>query len=151
MILSYADEYPYSVYDSILPETKTGYVYLLASVRNMETTYVGQTIDLKRRFSQHNSGNGSTGTCNVADRPWALVGYICGLAHLDRTGRMQLESQWRRYMQLSQNSGRGDIMAKLREGERVVQEWNDQETEDERKIRFITMLRKKQSSENSSN
>ena len=146
MIFRYADDYPYI--DSILPDARTGYVYLLASVRNMDTTYVGQTIDLKRRFSQHNSGNGSTGTCNIADRPWALVGYICGLGHLDQSGRMQLETQWRGYNQLSQNSGRDDIMTKIREGERVVQEWNDLELDDERKIRFVALIRRNRRSGN---
>lgn len=148
MIFRYADDYPYSVFDSILPDARTGYVYLLASVRNMDTTYVGQTIDLKRRFSQHNSGNGSTGTCNIADRPWALVGYICGLGHLDQSGRMQLETQWRGYNQLSQHSGRDDIMTKIREGERVVQEWNDLELDDERKIRFVALIRRNRRSGN---
>lgn len=144
-VFEYADDYPYSVYDSILPETRTGYVYLLASVRNLDTTYVGQTIHLKRRFSEHNSGNGSTGTCNASDRPWALVGYICGLGHLDQSGRMALETKWRQYIQLSQNRGTDDIMTKIREGERVVEEWNDLEQEQEKKIRFVRMIRRNKS------
>ena len=48
------------------------YVYLIESVAKPGQRYVGLTVDLNRRFSEHNSGK-SPHTSKFA--PWRLVTY----------------------------------------------------------------------------
>ena len=49
------------------------YVYLLESLTAPEQRYVGQTSNLKRRFSDHNAGK-SPHTSKYL--PWRLVTYV---------------------------------------------------------------------------
>ena len=64
--------------DIELPRDKTGYVYVIASIRNTEMTYIGTTLNLKKRLNTHNSGYGSKSTQSIHLRPWTLLGFICG-------------------------------------------------------------------------
>ena len=56
----------------------TGFCYLLQSAPQPELTYIGSTMSLKRRLSEHNSGCGSAFTKHPSRRPWILVCYITG-------------------------------------------------------------------------
>ena len=47
------------------------YVYLLKSEAD-DSTYIGYTIDLKKRLSEHNSGNS---VATKHKRPWELIYY----------------------------------------------------------------------------
>ncbi len=49
------------------------YVYLLRSELNPEKTYVGFTLDLKKRFKAHNAGQ-SVHASNF--KPWKLETYL---------------------------------------------------------------------------
>lgn len=50
------------------------YVYLIRSVNNPDTIYVGYTTNFKRRLETHNSG----GSVHTADfRPWEFVMFLC--------------------------------------------------------------------------
>lgn len=49
------------------------YTYILRSVNHPEQRYVGSTIDLKRRFAEHNSHNGAYSSAKYA--PWKLETY----------------------------------------------------------------------------
>ncbi|MCH8081314.1 MAG: GIY-YIG nuclease family protein [Proteobacteria bacterium] len=49
------------------------YVYLIQSVSSPDEKYVGLTVNLKKRLSEHNSGN-SIHTNKF--KPWKLVTYI---------------------------------------------------------------------------
>ena len=49
------------------------YVYLIQSIPNPKKRYVGITADLKRRLSEHNSGET---TSTVDHRPWELVTFL---------------------------------------------------------------------------
>ncbi|MFN3313423.1 MAG: GIY-YIG nuclease family protein [Hyphomonas sp.] len=49
------------------------YVYMLQSLPEPMRYYVGSTIDLKRRFADHNSGQ-SVHTRKFL--PWTLIGYV---------------------------------------------------------------------------
>jgi GIY-YIG catalytic domain len=64
--------------DITLPTDRSGVVYLLVSMKNSKTIYVGMTQNLPARLNQHNSGFGSTSTCSSSLRPWALFAYACG-------------------------------------------------------------------------
>ena len=46
------------------------YVYMLRSIGKKPVTYVGYTIDLKKRISLHNSGKGAKFT---RGRKWKLI------------------------------------------------------------------------------
>jgi len=46
------------------------YVYMLRSIEKKPVTYVGYTIDLKKRISLHNSGKGAKFT---RGRKWKLI------------------------------------------------------------------------------
>ena len=46
------------------------YVYMLKSIEKKPVTYVGYTIDLKNRISQHNKGKGAKFT---RGRKWVLI------------------------------------------------------------------------------
>ena len=116
---------------------------MLVSVRNFDTSYVGETKNLKRRFYKHNTGYGSSTTNDIESRPWVIAGYICGLGHLDKVGRQQIEAKWRQYNHAIVNQGRTDLMARLEQGRRVVKEENSSMTEEENKISFVQMIRRK--------
>ena len=61
-----------------LPQCNTGYVYFIVSVRNKRAYYIGETMCLKTRLRQHNSGSGTFFTNEIGRRPWALFAYITG-------------------------------------------------------------------------
>ena len=70
------------------------YVYLIRSIKNPETTYVGYTTNFKQRLETHNSG-GSIHTRK--NRPWELR--VC-MAFKD----MECAKQFEQY--LKSQSGR---------------------------------------------
>jgi hypothetical protein len=49
---------PLRCVDIELPRDQTGYVYILGSLKDREVTYIGTTIDLRKRLNSHNSGYG---------------------------------------------------------------------------------------------
>ena len=50
------------------------YAYILRSISHPDQRYVGSTSDLKRRFAEHNSGNGCEASAKYA--PWKLETYV---------------------------------------------------------------------------
>jgi predicted GIY-YIG superfamily endonuclease len=54
------------------------YVYMLQSVEFPDRFYMGATLDMKRRFREHNDGF-SPHTKKFA--PWRLVGYVAFSDH----------------------------------------------------------------------
>jgi len=59
------------------------YVYLLECIKD-KGWYIGYTSDLKKRFSQHNSGNGARTTRN---KTWNLIYYEAYRNKSDAEGR----------------------------------------------------------------
>ena len=57
-------------------------------------TYIGQTICIRTRIQQHNSGYGSTSTQPTYLRPFAILAYICGFGGR-KTLREHVEYQWK--------------------------------------------------------
>jgi predicted GIY-YIG superfamily endonuclease len=79
--------------DITLPSDRSGFVYLLVSVKDGATLYVGMTQNLPLRLNQHNSGYGSRGTMSTSLRPWALYAYVTGFAG-QRSLMARFESAW---------------------------------------------------------
>ena len=86
--LEYAKSFPYRICDIALPSAPA--VYMLVSVRDFDRDYVGQTTHLAERFCEHNSGRGAVETADPYYQPWCMGAYICGLSHMDKTGREDL-------------------------------------------------------------
>ena len=63
------------------------YTYILRSVNHPGQRYVGSTTDLKRRFADHNSGNGCPSSAKYA--PWNLEFY-CAFETLERAHAFEL-------------------------------------------------------------
>ena len=85
---------PYNVRNTIVPTTSNGFVYILMSLRDLNTTYIGQTKDLMTRIRQHNSGIGAFVTANPRLRPWQIIGFLTGFEENSKHERMQIEQLW---------------------------------------------------------
>jgi len=98
--------HPFHQVDIELPQDGSGYVYILVSVKDRESTYIGQTTHLVRRLKQHNSGFGAHQTADEALRPWALLAFVSGFDRCTRT-RLAFESSWQRKRDITiRNQGR---------------------------------------------
>ena len=138
--VNYADNYPYRTCDIFIPTDCTGYIYILVSVRDVGRTYIGECLNLSRRFNQHNSvGGGSHGTADSMYQPYFLAGCICGMGHLSQLQRESLEGKWKRYVTSVINQGNHDLSSRVRKGEEVVEEYNENRIEEERITFVITM------------
>ena len=69
------------------------YIYVLKSIKEDEI-YVGYTIDLKKRFEEHNRGHNIS---TKAYKPWILIHYEAFLSEKDATRR-------EKYLKTSQGS-----------------------------------------------
>ena len=78
-----------------LPQCNTGYVYLIVTVRNKRAYYIGETMCLKTRLRQHNSGSGTFFTNKIGRRPWALFAYITGFDK-KRNLMKSVENSWQK-------------------------------------------------------
>ena len=88
--------HPFRPLDVPLPQDHCGCCYLLLSLVDHKTTYIGETGQfLGRRLSQHNAGFGAKQTSNTALRPWALLSYVTGFSS-NASARKSFEKQWER-------------------------------------------------------
>ena len=85
---------PYNVRDAIIPTNANAFVYLLMSLKDFSSTYIGQTKCLARRMEQHNSGLGAAATANNAMRPWHCIAFVTGFDETDSGDRRKFESMW---------------------------------------------------------
>ena len=51
--------------------------------------------------------------------------YICEMANVTPRGRIALERRWKHYIESVSNCGDYNIMSRLEQGERIVQEYNE--------------------------
>ena len=89
---------PFPLSCSELPNTSFGFCYLLRSLKLKHCFYIGQCKNLKRRLSQHNSGNGCPYTRPVTRRPWAVVAYVHGFTNVDNRTLQCFELDWQKAM-----------------------------------------------------
>ena len=85
--------FPLRICDVSLPQCRTGYVYLLISLKNPDHTFFGETICLRTRIQKHNSGYGADGMNTVELRPFAILAYICGF-NGDKHLRQHVCNHW---------------------------------------------------------
>ena len=70
--------HPFCPKDIALPADTSGFVYILLSLKDSRTTYIGKTVNLHERLRSHNSGYGSRCTAPEHLRPWGLLAYVAG-------------------------------------------------------------------------
>ena len=68
--------HPFRMCDIPLPDCNTGFVYMLISLKDQHFTYIGETLDIRRRIDQHNKGFGSNSTVPLHYRPFGIFAYI---------------------------------------------------------------------------
>jgi len=54
--------FPYKLCNVNLPNSDSGFVYMIVSTLDLDRCYVGETQNITLRMVKHNSGNGSKGT-----------------------------------------------------------------------------------------
>lgn len=92
-IIDYGN-HPFRPIDVPMPQDSSGFCYILVSMANFTTTYIGQTLYLVKRLKQHNSGHGSRGTADPRLRPWALLGFVSGFEG-DKNILLSFERLWK--------------------------------------------------------
>ena len=69
---------PFRPCDVVIPTNNSGYSYMLISLRDRDTVYIGATRNLYRRLREHNAGVRAEGTRPEYLRPWGLLAYVTG-------------------------------------------------------------------------
>ncbi len=143
-VLDQASDHPLRVRDMDIPQTNSGFVYMLISTMDPSRVYVGQTKNLAIRLNQHNSGSGSEGTDFYRYMPWSVGAYMTGMGHLSKKQRMSLEFQWKDKNQASVRNGNHSIEQYIENGRRVVQEYNGtiSESHPEHIIKYIVCIQR---------
>ena len=86
--------HPFCPLNVVQPNDGSGYCYILVSLKDRCTTYIGQTKRLVQQLHERNSGYGSEGTSDYRLRPWALLAYVTGFDGNVRT-MLAFERQWK--------------------------------------------------------
>ena len=111
--------YPFRTCDPPLPLCRTGFVYMLSSLRQNEYTYIGKTKCLRTRINQHNLGYGSTSTEPTHLHPFAVMAYICGFEN-DNNLQLHVERKWKDHRETMTRNGLGDVRLWVRGGQEVI-------------------------------
>ncbi len=108
---------------------------MLVSVKDCSRTYVGQTENISKHLYQHNKSWGAVGTADPQYRPYAVGAYICGMGHMNRVEREEIERKWKYY-----NHRVNDVMDRIEQGQRIVVEYNENQLYEEMFIRFVITI-----------
>ena len=96
-VIDIPNHYPLRPIDLGLPDTSSGYAYVLTSVKKHyfgKVTYIGQCENLKKRYKEHRDGTATRQTADPEMRPWVLLAYVSGFEGCSKAGRMYFESMW---------------------------------------------------------
>jgi hypothetical protein len=115
---------PYNVRNVIIPTHSNGFVYLLLSLRDHNSTYIGQTKNLSTRLTQHNSGCGTIVTANPRLRPWHVIGFITGFLPDEKHRRTAIEQAWQSRRNLAGKYSLNPLEV-LQIGKDLLQEMNE--------------------------
>ena len=91
------DNFPFRPMDMVLPDNNIsfmGFCYVLLSLKNRSSIYIGACNDVAARLKQHNTGY-SSATNKIAPsqlQPWALIGFVCGFDHKNQ--KFVFEKNW---------------------------------------------------------
>jgi hypothetical protein len=116
------NNFPFRICDITLPQCRTGFVYMLISLRMTNYLYIGQTICVRQRIQQHNSGYGATSTKPSYLCPFALLAYICGFGGGKKRLREHIEFMWKAKISHMKQIGIQDISSWAKSGEDVINE-----------------------------
>lgn len=81
----------YCSQDAVVP-TSPG-VYILASTKNTNYFYIGESTNLSERLNIHNQGTGPSCTRPSYLRPWGMLGFVTGFQNVQE--RRKFESIWK--------------------------------------------------------
>lgn len=94
--------HPFAPLRTLLPDTVTGYVYQLVSMKNTKAWYIGETEEILRRSGQHNGVRGGSEFTAYHNqyRPWGVYSYICSFPdgfsrQEDENHRKFVEAAWK--------------------------------------------------------
>ena len=90
--------HPLRQQDLPIPSDRSGVVYLIVSINEPSSFYIGMTQDMGKRIRQHNSGIGAQESSDSSKRPWGLFAYVSGFA-FDRSKMRQFELRWQNSIQ----------------------------------------------------
>ena len=94
----------------MLPQCHTGYVYMIIPLNNYGLCYIGKTINIRRRLTDHNSvARGSTTTIPHHLKPFILFAYVCGF-NRDDTRMRYVERKWQERRDLLIQNGNNCII-----------------------------------------
>ncbi len=143
-VISFPSMYPYRISDISLPSDSTGFVYMLVTVKDCSRTYVRQTENISKRLYQHNKGWGAVGTADPQYRPYAVAAYICGMGHMNPVEHEGIKTKWKVYNRaiMQSSRGRNDAMDRIKQGCRIVVEYNEDQLYEEMFIRFVITINK---------
>jgi hypothetical protein len=80
--------------DIQLLQEGSGYCYIIVSLQDMGTTYIGQALSLVNWLNQHNRGISSLQTSDPRLHPWSLISFVCGFdGNRDMMRRFEIERQ----------------------------------------------------------
>ena len=96
--------FPYRPCDIHLPTDRTGFVYMLISLRLDNFFYIGKIKDLNQRMRSHQSGRGSNSTQPQNLRPYAYFAYIFGFNEKE-TMIFYIERKWKEFILGIRNQG----------------------------------------------
>jgi hypothetical protein len=111
--------HPFRFKDIPLPQDRSGVVYLLVSIKDTASIYIGQTNDLSNRINSHNSGTGAIESAPEEKRPWGIYAYIAGFGG-DRSLMRQVEARWQNIVHTVKPNCPKDAVAL---GQRMIQQY----------------------------
>ena len=80
----------------VLPDDNTGFVYILVSTKITNVFYIGETVCLRRRLREHNSGQGAESTRPIERRPWAVLAFVTGFCTTNMLTNMRQRKELER-------------------------------------------------------
>jgi hypothetical protein len=87
--------HPFRFKDIPLPMDQSGVVYMLVSIKDGASLYIGYTQSMSDRLKRHNSGVGAYASAPKERRPWGLYAYITGFQGSVPLLK-QVEDRWQR-------------------------------------------------------
>ena len=85
--------HPFRPRDIELPDDRTGFVYVMLSLSDNYTTYIGKAMNLLQKVNKHNNGFGVSDGPDVELRPWHVICFVTGF-HGDQFEIERLRSEW---------------------------------------------------------
>jgi hypothetical protein len=115
---------PFRPMDVEISYDNSRYVYMLVSLRDNDSIYIGWTTNLYRRFNEHNQGLGSHITSNPELRPWAIVAYVTGFDDELGDTPSVFEAAWKHHIQHTR-ANTVDSMASVAKSLCNSEKWKD--------------------------